>query len=218
MNNKWIVFVGIFVVGCGVRKNDKETIAVTEEIVETTDKALEEKDSPFLEDFIEIPKQRPVYRATETILTDLIHTKLEVNFDWAKTRMNGVATITAKPHFYDSDSLILDAKGMLINSVKLRGTVLKYEYVDDVLNINLGKTYSRDDEYTIVVDYVACPEERETGGSAAISSDKGLYFINPNGEDKDVMPQIWTQGETEALHYGFLLLMPQMRKRLKKFI
>ncbi|MCH2223582.1 MAG: M1 family peptidase [Crocinitomicaceae bacterium] len=203
MNNKWIVFVGIFVVGCGVRKNDKETIAVTEEIVETTDKALEEKDSPFLEDFIEIPKQRPVYRATETILTDLIHTKLEVNFDWAKTRMNGVATITAKPHFYDSDSLILDAKGMLINSVKLRGTVLKYEYVDDVLNINLGKTYSRDDEYTIVVDYVACPEERETGGSAAISSDKGLYFINPNGEDKDVMPQIWTQGETEASSVWF---------------
>jgi len=35
-------------------------------------------------------------------------------------------------------------------------------------------------------------------GSAAITERKGLYFINPKGEDKDKPTQIWTQGETEA--------------------
>ena len=46
-----------------------------------------------------VDPQRPVYQATETLLTDLVHTKLEVDFVWEKSQMNGVATITAKPHF-----------------------------------------------------------------------------------------------------------------------
>ena len=151
----------------------------------------------------EIQDERPTYRATETVLTDLIHTKLEVDFDWENSRMNGIATITAKPHFYSSDSLILDAKGMLINSVERDGSDLAYSYSDDVLRINLGKVFTREEKYTIRIDYVARPEERETSGSAAILSDKGLYFINPKGTNKKVMPQIWTQGETESSSVWF---------------
>ena len=67
----------------------------------------------------------------------------------------------------------------------------------------LHKEYTRDQQYTVVIDYVAKPDERVTGGSDAISSDKGLYFINPRGEEKDKMPQIWTQGETEASSVWF---------------
>jgi aminopeptidase N len=55
----------------------------------------------------------------------------------------------------------------------------------------------------VVIGYVAKPDERETGGSAAITSDKGLYFINPKGDDPTKMPQIWTQGETEASSVWF---------------
>lgn len=66
------------------------------------------------------------------------------------------------------------------------------------LRIKLDKVYKKDEKFILMVDYVAKPEERETNGSAAITSDKGLYFINPKGEDSDKMPQIWTQGETEA--------------------
>ena len=146
---------------------------------------------------------RPIYRATETLLTDLVHTKLEVEFIWEKSQMKGVATITAKPHFYPSSTLILDAKGMDINSVRMDGKDLKYEYADDILNVTLDKTYTRDDKYTVVIDYLAKPEEREEGGSAAITSDKGLYFINPTGDDPNKMPQIWTQGETEASSVWF---------------
>lgn len=181
----------LFISACGVKKGEpKNTEVVVTETTTETNEAI-------------IPTERPIYRATETILTDLIHTKLEVNFDWSQSRMNGVATISAKPHFYASDSLILDAKGMEIKGVKLGEKELKYTYDGAFLKIQLDKKYTRNDQYTVVISYVAKPDERETGGSAAITSDKGLYFINPKGEEKGVMPQIWTQGETEASSVWF---------------
>lgn len=147
----------------------------------------------------EEPKVRGIYNPSRTLLTDLIHTKLEVNFDWKKSRMNGKATISAKQHFYASDSLILDAKGMDIKKVELNGKALSFIYADSLkLRIKLDKSYSRDEKFTVVIDYVSKPDERTTGGSAAITSDKGLYFVNPKGDDTGKMPQIWTQGETEA--------------------
>lgn len=181
----------LFLGACGVKKDDSKNkeVVVSETTTETVDP--------------EIPFERPVYRATETILTDLLHTKLEVNFDWPQSRMNGIATITAKPHFYSSDSLILDAKGMDIKWVKLADKELKYTYDGSFLKIQLDKKYARNEKYTLAISYVAKPDERQTGGSAAITSDKGLYFINPKGEEAGVMPQIWTQGETESSSVWF---------------
>jgi aminopeptidase N len=62
----------------------------------------------------------------------------------------------------------------------------------------LDKVYKGGENYTIYIDYVSKPDELKTKGSAAISNAKGLYFINPKGEEKDKPTQIWTQGETEA--------------------
>jgi len=147
--------------------------------------------------------ERPVYRAAETVFTDLITTKLEVSFDWNKAQLIGKETLTAKPHFYASDKLILDAKGMEIKSVLMNGAARPYTYENDVLTITLDKTYQRTENYTVVIDYIAKPDERTLDGSAAITSDKGLYFINPRGEDPNKMPQIWTQGETESSSVWF---------------
>ena len=145
------------------------------------------------------PKVREIYNPSNTILTDLVHTKLEVSFNWSESQLNGKATITAKPHFYESDELILDAKGMDILKVQMNGADLSYTYNDALkLNIDLGRTYKSTEEYTITIEYISKPDELEMGGSAAIAGDKGLYFINPKGEDKNKMPQIWTQGETQA--------------------
>ncbi len=147
--------------------------------------------------------EEKIYRATETVFHDLINTKLEVSFDWANTTMNGKETLTAKPHFYATDSLILDAKGMEIKAVSCDGKTVNFVYKNDFLRIHLGKTYTKNDTYNVVIDYVAKPEERATGGSNAITSDKGLYFINPKGLESNKMPQIWTQGETEASSVWF---------------
>ncbi|WP_431211411.1 hypothetical protein ACQ86N_37020 [Puia sp. P3] len=59
------------------------------------------------------------YRATATKYNDLIHTRLEVKFDYDKSYMYGKEWVTIKPHFYPSDSLTLDAKGMDLHKVAI---------------------------------------------------------------------------------------------------
>jgi aminopeptidase N len=131
-----------------------------------------------------------------------VHTKLDVSFDYAKRYLNGKAWITLKPHFYATDTLTLDAKGMDIKSIAVVGaktnTPLKYKYDNEQLFIKLNKKYVKDEKYTIYIAYTAKPDELKTKGSVAITDAKGLYFINPDGAIKDKPIEIWTQGETEA--------------------
>lgn len=169
----------------------------------------------------ETPKKK-VYQATNTKTNDIIHTKLWVSFDWQKSQLNGKAELLMKPYFYPTNMLYLNARGMEIKSVK--GTALiykpmivktgqkikeedsytamplnvKYTYTNDSIRIDLGKTFTKEEKYKIEIEYVSKPNELKEGGSGAISSDKGLYFINPTGADPDKMPQIWTQGETQS--------------------
>lgn len=168
------------------------------------------------------------YQAAATRVSDLLHTKLDVSFDWGKQYLYGKATITAKPYFYPSSTLVLDARGMDIKEVSLvkteaapvhanaavktiKGktaepapatttkTPLKYTYENDVLTIQLDREYKNTEEYTVYIDYVSKPNElKSKGGSAAITDDKGLYFINPDGKDKNKPMEIWTQGETQS--------------------
>jgi aminopeptidase N len=147
------------------------------------------------------------YRETTPRINDLVHTKLDVKFDYDNSYLNGKAWITLKPHFYKTDSLTLDAKGMDIRKIAImKGTAmkdLKYQYDGWQLRINLDKSYKGDESYTIYIDYTAKPNEVKVKGSAAINDAKGLYFINPKGEEKDKPTQIWTQGETEASSVWF---------------
>ncbi len=142
------------------------------------------------------------YRETAPLVNDLVHTKLAVQFDFEKAYMNGKAWITLKPHFYPTDTVSLDAKGMEIKKVSLvkgsNSSPLKYMYDGMILNIKLDRKYKGGEQYTLYIDYVSKPNELKVKGSAAITDAKGLYFINPRGEEKDKPTQIWTQGETEA--------------------
>jgi len=146
----------------------------------------------------------PIYRASHTFEHDLIHAKIEISFDWAKKRANGKATLTLRPWFYATDQVTLDAKNFDIKSVTFDGNpgALKYDYNNEQITVHLGKTFTRNDEFKLAITYVAKPDERESfGGSAAITSDKGLYFINADGSDPNKPRQIWTQGETESNSY-----------------
>ena len=74
----------------------------------------------------ENPYVRGIYNSSRTLQTDIVHTRLEVSFDWEHARLNGKEILTAKQHFYTSDSLILDAKGMDILSVEMNSKKLNY--------------------------------------------------------------------------------------------
>jgi aminopeptidase N len=160
-------------------------------------------------------ESRADYHPSETRENDLLNTTLWVRFDWTKRYMYGKAVISGHPYFYPTSSLKLDARGMQINRVALlqRDATdpaktaadtanLQYKYDGKILNIDLGRQYTRTENYSIYIDYVSKPDELEdVGGSAAISEDKGLYFINPDADPKDSVlhpRQIWTQGETQS--------------------
>jgi aminopeptidase N len=147
-------------------------------------------------------KINSTYRATATKINNLVHTKLDVRFDYAKRYLYGKAWITLKPHFYTTDTLTLDAKGMDLKMVALVGakgiTPLKYTYDQEKIYIQLNKKYVKDEKYTVFIEYVSKPNELKASGSAAITDEKGLYFINPDGAEKDKPIQIWTQGEAES--------------------
>ncbi len=148
-----------------------------------------------------------IYRETSPRINDLVHTKLDVKFDYDKSYLYGKAWITLKPHFYSTDSLSLDAKGMDIQKIALvKGTnlaPLKYKYDGMVLSIKLDQTYEASDKYTVYIEYTSKPNELKVKGSEAIKDAKGLYFINPKGEEKNKPTQIWTQGETEGSSVWF---------------
>ena len=151
---------------------------------------------------IKNPAWKKVYRESATKINDLVDTKLDVSFDFNKQYLYGREWVTLRPHFYPTDSLTLDAKGMNINEVALLKdgvkTPLRYQYDSTQLYITLNKTYTANEQYIIYIDYISKPNELKAVGSAAITDAKGLYFINPKGEDKNKPTEIWTQGETES--------------------
>jgi len=148
-----------------------------------------------------------IYRATVTKINSLVHTKLDVKFDYGKQYLYGKSWITLKPYIYPTDSLSLDAKGMDIKTVAVvkngKNIPLKYTYDSLLLKISLDKKYKNEEKYTIYINYTAKPNELKTKGSLAITDAKGLYFINPYGTEKGKPVQIWTQGETEASSVWF---------------
>jgi len=142
----------------------------------------------------------PVYNPEATRTYDLTHTKLELAFDWEKQYVLGRAYLDMTPIFYPINQVTLDAKQFIIHDVRLNGksgSTLKHSYNDTQLVIDLGKFYQKGQAIKLYIDYTAQPNEGPQGGSAAITSDKGLFFINPTNEIADKPRQIWTQGETE---------------------
>src|SRR5688572_10862349 len=92
-----------------------------------------------------------VYRGSAPLINDLVHTKLDANFDYNNSYLIGKVWITLKPHFYPTDSLALDAKGMEIRKVAIVTGAsqkdLKYKYDGWVLNVDLDRTYKGGEKY-----------------------------------------------------------------------
>ncbi len=84
---------------------------------------------------------KKTYRAVATKENDLVHTKLVASFNYEKSQMNGEVWLQLHPHFYATNQLTLDAKGMNIHSVAMvvNGTnkALQYSYDSLLLNITL---------------------------------------------------------------------------------
>lgn len=137
----------------------------------------------------------PIYRPSATRSFDLLHTVLHLRFNWEEEMVIGKAHLQLSPYFYPSNILQLDAKDLMVKEISLDGKVLTYDYDRERLVIPLPRLMEREDTFELIIDYTAQPAA--SGGSSAISSNQGLFFINPKGKDGNKPQQIWTQGETE---------------------
>lgn len=194
----FIVFAFLFN-ACNPTKKTKQTASHNPAVVDLDSTKTESDDKALLQ-----------YQPSTTRVNDIIHTKLDVSFDWIKQYLFGKATLTIKPYFYPTSTLQLDARGMEIKEVALvqkdstSKKALTYSYENNIITIQLGREYKRTEEYTIFIDYISKPNElKKGGGSAAITDDKGLYFINPEGKEKGKPTQVWTQGETQSSSVWF---------------
>src|SRR5688500_17988523 len=88
---------------------------------------------------------------------DLVHTKLDVSFNWKERYLYGKAEITLHPHFYSSNELVLNARGMKLNAVEVVRSSgkkpLDYIYRNDSIFITLDRICSRDENAVIYIDY-----------------------------------------------------------------
>ena len=148
--------------------------------------------------FSQIKDPSSIYRKERDKINNLVHTKLKVDFNFEKKELNGEEWLTLEPHFYPTNRVVLDAKAMIIQTVSLDDKNLDYTYNGYQLTIELPKEYKKGEHYTLYLKYIARPEKVKDKGSIAITTAKGLYFINSTGSDPNKPTQIWTQGETEA--------------------
>jgi aminopeptidase N len=143
-----------------------------------------------------------VYQASYDRTIDIINTKLDLSFNLDSAFVYGKATILAKPYFYDTDKLILDANGFQIKQVSLVQNddrrPLDYFYDGKNLRVSLDKIYHKEQTFSVFIDYVAMPNKLKIGEDISSASDRGLYFINNTGKEENKPQQIWSQGETEC--------------------
>lgn len=140
------------------------------------------------------------YRAANQRVFDLLHTSLDLNFDYENEWVLGEAILTLKPYFFPQKTLTLDAKDFEIHNISLieknEQRELNFRYDTKQVTVYLPEEVTSIDTIQVKIKYTAMPNENSGTGSAAITDRKGLYFINADGqEDKPI--QIWTQGETE---------------------
>ncbi len=134
---------------------------------------------------------------------DVRHIALDLKFDWEKEQAYGTAAITLAPLATDFRQINLDAGAMIINSVKMAGKDLKFQYDETKSNlaINLDKVYAVGEALTLTIDYRS--KGLVVANTLGFGGGGGLKFIKPTAENPNRRRQIWSQGETDYNRFWF---------------
>jgi len=181
----------VFLFSCASKKNlstdpePDDTSGIYEDTMSLDDISTEETTYP--------------YRPAEERKWDLLNTILDLSFDWEKSTINGTATLTLSPLFYTQHDVQLDAVDFDIKKIMIGDKIVKdYSYDKKIITIPLAQPMGRRDRLSITIQYSATPQPSNLEEGAAITSDQGLYFIDPLDTVPDLPRQIWSQGETSS--------------------
>lgn len=117
---------------------------------------------------------------------DLDHQKLWVRFDFEREQVLGKTELLFHSKIHQRE-LVLDAKTMEFDSLYhvLSGDVLDFVQDSSTVTIIMDRDYEPGDTLVLGISFVSTPPNR------------GLYFVNPRGEDPVKPTQIWTLGQPE---------------------
>lgn len=203
LNNSLILSfaVGLFIVSSC--KSEKAAIQPTIETPNSTgaDSTDESEKLRILKLINEKEAEISGYQASAKQDFDLLHTDLDLAFDWKRQAVIGKAKLKLVPYFYSQKELVLDAKDFEVGVIYLlKGdsqNKLNYRYDEKKLKIYLPELLTSKDTFEVEINYIAFPERNSGSGSEAITDNKGLYFIDPLDTIPNKSSMIWTQGETE---------------------
>lgn len=153
-----------------------------------------------MEDITVSARNNPMemYRASAPRLWDIVHMKVALSFRLYDKEADGIATIQIHPNVGPMDSLVLDAKFMLIEQVKGNAATpaFNYAYANDALKIKFARQLQVKDTIELMVSYTTRSYAKNAAGKPPESDKRGIYFVNTEGR-KGTHPGIWTQGESE---------------------
>ena len=124
------------------------------------------------------------------LVVDVRHIKLEISIDPAARRVAGTATHTVRGINDGVRAIEFDAAEMSIESVSAGGKPVKFDYVDPVLRVDLGRALRAGATVDVAIRYAATPR-------------RGLYFTAPDADYPDKPLQAWTQGQDEDSRHWY---------------
>ncbi|MCF8237337.1 MAG: hypothetical protein K9I85_04220 [Saprospiraceae bacterium] len=191
---RYLFLIGLLYLGSACSPGKKAISTPVDDIQDLPEMVVTAEASPLAEPVL------PPFKGSRTRVWDLLDTDLEIRFDWENSTAPGKAILTMTPLQNEQTEVILDAVGFQLSRVGYPdlSKPLAYTYDDQHLVVTLDRTFAKGDTLRLEIDYLAQPEKNQISPGRAVTSDKGLYFINPTGQYKDKPRQVWTQGETQA--------------------
>ena len=130
---------------------------------------------------------------------DILHTKIDLQFDWKKRQASGEATITLRL-LTPARTISLAADELEVKSVQTAdGQSLAFDYQpgSTQLAIQLGRAYAAEETLMVLISYNTLhhndPDPNALGGSFG----KGLRFFSPTAVNPVKRKQVWSQGELQ---------------------
>lgn len=117
-----------------------------------------------------------IAKAQDLKRPDVTHLKAALNLDTISNSVYGAITLKFKAD-KDSDALVIDAKNMIFENLKVNKEAVSYSY--DNKQIKITPQCFRNGKNTVTFSYKSYPK-------------KALYFV---GWDNDAPNEIWTQGQ-----------------------
>lgn len=95
---------------------------------------------------------------TRTDSIEVLHYEIRLDIsDFTNKTIQGYTTLQVKSKINGLTELVLDLKGLTVDSVKLGSTLCTFTRTGEKMNIQLGSTFQTDDEFFVTVYYRGVP-------------------------------------------------------------